>query len=235
MDLYRRSDQTSPKSSPRGSRSPAIPRQDSTGTLKTTIALGKNPAIIQKGPFYLMKEPPDEAKLTGNTNLLSYHGLEHSYNKFCGKKIKEELNAFLPNLPGNIDAPGIQDNSSLRSLIEKPPITGKELIPLSGSALAGFRLHPGPLPEQYRLMHQMPPKKHKHKKKRKEETKEGPLQENQDNASEASVEQKTKHKKQKRSDEEREKRKKKKEKKKKKQKHSPEHPGPSTEGSSKIT
>ena len=35
--------------------------------------------------------------------------------------------------------------SSLRSLIEKAPILGKELTPLSGSALVGFRLHPGPV------------------------------------------------------------------------------------------
>ena len=35
--------------------------------------------------------------------------------------------------------------SSLRSLIEKPPITGKELNLLSGSQLTGFRLHPGPV------------------------------------------------------------------------------------------
>ena len=33
--------------------------------------------------------------------------------------------------------------SSLRSVIEKPPITGKELLPLTTSQLAGFRLHPG--------------------------------------------------------------------------------------------
>lgn len=51
-------DQYSPKSSPRGSRSPIVPRQDSTGTLKTTISLGKNPSIVHSGPFYLMKEPP---------------------------------------------------------------------------------------------------------------------------------------------------------------------------------
>jgi len=52
--------QSSPKSSPRGSRSPAYPRQDpsSTGTLKTTITLGKKPSVFQGGTFYLMKEPP---------------------------------------------------------------------------------------------------------------------------------------------------------------------------------
>lgn len=53
----------------------------------------------------------DQSELTGSSNLMSYHGLEHSYNKFSGgKKVKEELSAFLPNLPGNIDTPGIEDN-----------------------------------------------------------------------------------------------------------------------------
>ena len=56
-------DQYSPKSSPRGSRSPIVPRQDSTGTLKTTISLGKNPSIVHSGPFYLMKEPPGPKRL----------------------------------------------------------------------------------------------------------------------------------------------------------------------------
>lgn len=40
------------------SRSPIVSRQDSSGTLKTTIQLGKNPSIVHSGPFYLMKEPP---------------------------------------------------------------------------------------------------------------------------------------------------------------------------------
>lgn len=38
--------------------SPIVSRQDSSGTLKTTIQLGKNPSILHSGPFYLMKEPP---------------------------------------------------------------------------------------------------------------------------------------------------------------------------------
>ena len=45
-----------------------------------------------------------------------------------------------------------QDNSSLRGLMEKPPVCGKELLTLNQLQLAGFRLHPGPLPEQYRAM-----------------------------------------------------------------------------------
>ncbi len=51
-----------------------------------------------------------DGDLTGSTNLMAHYGLEHSYNKFNGKKVKEELSAFLPNLPGNIDNPGMQDN-----------------------------------------------------------------------------------------------------------------------------
>ena len=39
--------------------------------------------------------------------------------------MKDSLSSFLPNLPGVVDTPGSQDNSSLRGLIEKPP--GKPL------------------------------------------------------------------------------------------------------------
>ncbi|CAN7985154.1 unnamed protein product [Ixodes hexagonus] len=220
-DVVRRTDQYSPKSSPRGSRSPVVSRQDTTGTLKTTISLGKTPAIVHSGPFYLMKEPP-KSELTGATNLMVSYGLEHSYNKFSGRKVKDQLSAFLPNLPGNIDAPGDQDNSSLRSLIEKPPVGGKELLSLSGAQLVGFRLHPGPLPEQFRMASQQPQQRRKHKHKHKRHrTGDTPNHESQqqENASDASHEKK--HKKQKRHDEEKERKKKKKEKKKKK-KHSPE-------------
>ena len=57
-EQVRRVEQYSPKTSPRGSRSPVVPRQDSSGTLKTTISLGKTPAIVHTGPFYLMKDLP---------------------------------------------------------------------------------------------------------------------------------------------------------------------------------
>lgn len=46
------------------------------------------------------------SELTGATNLMAYYGLEHSYSKFSGKKVKEQLSSFLPNLPGVIDGPG---------------------------------------------------------------------------------------------------------------------------------
>ncbi|XP_005096815.1 mediator of RNA polymerase II transcription subunit 19 isoform X1 [Aplysia californica] len=226
-DLIRRQEpmQSSPRSSPRdrGSRSPAYPRQDSSGTLKTTISLvpGKQPSVIHTGSFYLVKDIPDEADITGSTNLLNYYNLEHSYNRFINKKVKEELSAFLPHLPGNIDSPGIQDNSSLRSLIEKVPSTGKELTQLSGSALSGFRLHPGPLPEQYQIMNQMTQKKKKHKKKVKDAEKGSALQLAQTDNATGETEPK-KAKRPKKEDEQKDpKKKKKKDKKKKKQKHSP--------------
>lgn len=41
---------------------------------------------------------------------MAFYNLEHSYNKFSGKKLKEQLSSFLPNLPGAIDTPGDQDN-----------------------------------------------------------------------------------------------------------------------------
>lgn len=47
-----------------------------------------------------------ESELTGATNLMNYYGLEHSYSKFSGKKVKEQLSSFLPSLPGIIDGPG---------------------------------------------------------------------------------------------------------------------------------
>ncbi|KDR09356.1 mediator of RNA polymerase II transcription subunit 19 [Zootermopsis nevadensis] len=224
-DQFRKAEQYSPKSSPRGARSPVVSRQDSTGTLKTTISLGKNPSIVHSGPFYLMKEPPDVKDLTGATNLMEHYRLEHSYNKFSGKKVKEQLSSFLPYLPGMIDTPGHQDNSSLRSVIEKPPIGGKELLPLTSVQLAGFRLHPGPLPEQYRCVNQTPQRKHKNKhKKHKHKAGETPSQETQVTEVGQDTHEK-KHKKQKRHDEEKERKKRKKEKKRKKQKHSPEHSG----------
>lgn len=44
--------------------------------------------------------------MTGATNLMAFYGLEHSYSKFSGKKVKEQLSSFLPSLPGVIDGPG---------------------------------------------------------------------------------------------------------------------------------
>lgn len=120
-------------------------------------------------PFYLLKEiSVEKTQVTGEQNLINHFGLQHSYDKFSSKKVKEQLSAFLPGLPGRIDTPGIQDNSSLQSVIEKPPIGGKPLIPLSGPALSGFKLHPGPVADHLKWLHSQPPKKPKRKKQRRD-------------------------------------------------------------------
>lgn len=54
----------------------------------------------------------------------------------------------------------------MRSVIEKPPIGGKELLSLTSVQLAGFRLHPGPLPEHYRYLNTVPTRKPKNKHKK---------------------------------------------------------------------
>merc|ERR1719331_3385365 len=147
----------------------SAPDRDPGNPLKVSIALGQKPAIIQKGPFYLMKpEPIVMSEVTGATNLMANKNLEHSFQKLAAKKMKDSLSSFLPGLPGIIDTSAGQDNSSLRQLIEKPPVGGKELMLLNQLQLAGFRLHPGPLPEQYRtLLNQMPTKEKKKNKKNK--------------------------------------------------------------------
>nr|XP_054749059.1 mediator of RNA polymerase II transcription subunit 19-like isoform X2 [Lytechinus pictus] len=107
------------------------------------------------------------SEVTGETHMIGHYGLEHSYNKFSTKKLKEQLSAFLPLLPGNIDTVSSQDNSSLQSVIEKPPIT-KEIAPFTTAMLQGFKLHPGSIPDQYKLLHHQPAKKHKHKKHKRD-------------------------------------------------------------------
>ncbi|XP_036424710.1 mediator of RNA polymerase II transcription subunit 19-A [Colossoma macropomum] len=176
----------------------------------------RKPGVMNE-PFYLLRELPAGNDLTGNTNLITHYNLEHAYNKFCGKKVKEKLSNFLPELPGMIDCPGVQDGSSLRSLIEKPPVCGNSFSPLTGALLTGFRLHTGPLPEQYRLMHIQPPKKkskHKHRHHRPQD----PIPPE----TPSDIDPKKKKKKR---DDDPERKKKKKDKKKKKNRHSPDHPG----------
>ncbi|KAJ8247740.1 hypothetical protein GJAV_G00249740 [Gymnothorax javanicus] len=181
----------------------------------------EGPALRKPGamnePFYLLREIPVGNELTGNTNLITHYSLEHAYNKFCGKKVKEKLSSFLPELPGMIDSAGSQDGSSLRSLIEKPPVCGNSFSPLTGALLTGFRLHTGPLPELYKLMHIQPPKKkskHKHRHHRPQD----PIPPETPSDSDHK-------KKKKKKDDDPDRKKKKKDKKKKKSRHSPDHPG----------
>ena len=86
------------------------------------------------------------SETTGATNLIVAYSLQHSFNKFCGRKVKDSLSSFLPHLPGNIDSPANPGESSLRKLIENPPITSIEIMPLQKQQLdSAFRLHVGPV------------------------------------------------------------------------------------------
>lgn len=81
----------------------------------TQASTGADKSKAGRGPFYPMQELP------GSTHLITHYNLEQIYNKLCGKKVKEKLCHFLPDLPGMVDLPGSQDNTasdpSLRSLL----------------------------------------------------------------------------------------------------------------------
>ncbi|XP_069768909.1 mediator of RNA polymerase II transcription subunit 19-like isoform X3 [Narcine bancroftii] len=195
---------------------PPLPPPPQQGSMTADEGTRKAAGGVINGPFYVMRELPAGTELTANNNLITHYNLEHAYNKFCGKKVKDKLSNFIPDLPGMIDLPGSQDNSSLRSLIEKPPICGNSFTLLTGTLLTGFRLHTGPLPEQYRLMHVQPPRKknrHKHKHSRTQDPVPPETPSDSDHK-----------KKKKKRDDDPDRKKKKKEKKKKKNRHSPEHP-----------
>ncbi|XP_071479382.1 mediator of RNA polymerase II transcription subunit 19-like [Diadema antillarum] len=192
-----------------------------------------SPSSIDPDPFYLLKDSVTSAsgstEVTGETHMISHYGLEHSFNKFSTKKLKDQLSAFLPHLPGNIDTVSSQDNSSLQAVIEKPPIT-KEITHLSASALQGFKLHPGSIPDQYKLLHHQPPKKLKHKK-HKRDHRIPELNEPMSAGAEAGGDSghEKKHKKTKKhGDQDGEKKKRDKKKKKKKTRQIPMHPGMQT-------
>lgn len=52
-------------------------------------------------------------ELTGNTNLITHYNLEHAYNKFCGKKVKEKLSNFLPELPGEFKTVTVSEQTDM--------------------------------------------------------------------------------------------------------------------------
>ncbi|CAJ0953948.1 unnamed protein product [Ranitomeya imitator] len=138
---------------------------------------GEDGARRSSGPFYLLRELPGLSDLTGSVNLILHYNLNIHLGNSVARKSKKNSATFFRTcqaasiVKGMIDTPGSQDNSSLRSLIEKPPICGNSFTPLTGALLTGFRLHAGPLPEHCRLMHIQPPKKKnkKHKASRTQE------------------------------------------------------------------
>jgi len=197
--------------SPRNSPGRASNASDQSGMLKVKLNIPK------PLPFYLMKpENISISDVTEATNLMASKNLESSFNKLASKKMKDSLSSFLPMLPGLVDTPASQDNSSLRGVIEKPPVGGKEVLTLNQLQLTGFRLHPGPLPQQYRAVLNQVASKDKKKKDKKRKHARGGDTPAHEERSEEDKERKRKHKKHDKESEER--RKKKKEKKKKKYK-----------------
>uniref|UniRef100_A0A914Y2E7 Mediator of RNA polymerase II transcription subunit 19 n=1 Tax=Panagrolaimus superbus TaxID=310955 RepID=A0A914Y2E7_9BILA len=122
----------------------------STGSLKISLKL-PNPAR-RTCPFYLMKESlPPPHPLLGSRNLINAADLGAAHQKFCTSgKLKTDLASFLPQLCNTKDlCSTISSSTNLRTLIEKPPITGKAIMPPND--LKGFTLVPGTVPEAYRL------------------------------------------------------------------------------------
>ncbi|CAD5209997.1 unnamed protein product [Bursaphelenchus okinawaensis] len=112
-------------------------------------------------PFYGMKkekELPQQHPVIGSEDLISYYDLSSAFQRFCGpRKPKEDLSAFLTNVAATSNLKKQQDSScSLKHLVEKPPITGKDVLPLSSSAMSGFKFAPGPVPEQYQFFDTIP-------------------------------------------------------------------------------
>uniref|UniRef100_A0A914P1Q6 Mediator of RNA polymerase II transcription subunit 19 n=1 Tax=Panagrolaimus davidi TaxID=227884 RepID=A0A914P1Q6_9BILA len=121
----------------------------STGSLKISL---KIPPPRQKCPFYLMKESlPPPHPLLGSKNLINAADLGAAQQKYCTPgKIKPDLASFLPQLCNtNNLCSTISTSTNLRTLIEKPPITGKLIMPPND--LKGFSLIPGTVAEAYRL------------------------------------------------------------------------------------
>jgi len=138
----------------------------SSGFLRTKISLkGSQSQLSLVSPFYGMKpELPPHSKLVGSNDLITMFDLSAAYNRYCGlgpRKVRDELSTFLPQVCGttHINAKS-EPNICLKQLIEKPPITGKE-IGISQSAMVGFKLAPGPVSENMRLfdLSEGPPEK----------------------------------------------------------------------------
>ncbi|CAK5075079.1 unnamed protein product [Meloidogyne enterolobii] len=126
----------------------------SSGFLRTKISLkGNQSQLSLVSPFYGMKpELPPPSQLLGSEDLISLLDLNGSYNRYCGpKKPKEDLASFLPHVCGATQINKKADAScSLRQLIEKPPVMGKEINNLTAGQMNGFKLAPGPVPDGYR-------------------------------------------------------------------------------------
>ncbi|XP_017134836.1 mediator of RNA polymerase II transcription subunit 19-like [Drosophila miranda] len=112
-----------------------------------TPNFGRNrPNNAQSQPFYLFKEPPTKAELTGDQDLLTKFGLEQALYELRKENIQESLSSFLPAIPEVLElSTQPVRNSTLGSVVKSPPTHKKGIRPLN-KQLDGFRLHPGKLP-----------------------------------------------------------------------------------------
>ena len=92
----------------------------------------------------IFTEPPKDEN-TDSKEKLSLSGLEQTFKDLNSHKIKDSLSSFLPHIPGEFDRPPDTTDTMLRHLLDQRTIGGKEFSPLSGQALLGFRLLPGPV------------------------------------------------------------------------------------------
>uniref|UniRef100_A0A7E4UQJ5 Mediator of RNA polymerase II transcription subunit 19 n=1 Tax=Panagrellus redivivus TaxID=6233 RepID=A0A7E4UQJ5_PANRE len=122
----------------------------STGSLRTKISLKHG--VRRVCPFHLMKETlPPPNNLLGSKDLISLFDLGSSYQKYCTPgKLRNDLASFLPQLCNTQKlTSSISSSPSLCGLIEKPPITGKQIV--APHDMKGFQLVPGTVPEAYQL------------------------------------------------------------------------------------
>ncbi|KAE9548573.1 hypothetical protein FO519_008210 [Halicephalobus sp. NKZ332] len=129
----------------------------SSGSLKISLKLGgirREPERPNKKPcpFHCMKESlPPSNPILGSKDLISYVDLGAAYQKYCiPGKLKPDLASFLPQLCHTANmCSSISGSTSLRTLIEKPPITGKAID--APNDMKGFQLVSGSVTEAYQL------------------------------------------------------------------------------------
>ena len=135
-----------------------------------SVSYSTKPELLPAGHLYLCNRRKDVLfSESGNGKPKpSMEVLQQSYKALNSRKLKETLSSFLPDIPGDLDSVDIPD-TTLRGLIDHPPVGGADFLPLNGQALLGFRLVPGSLPEQYRMdpLPHTSDTKHHHKKKKR--------------------------------------------------------------------
>uniref|UniRef100_A0A1I7U8I0 Mediator of RNA polymerase II transcription subunit 19 n=1 Tax=Caenorhabditis tropicalis TaxID=1561998 RepID=A0A1I7U8I0_9PELO len=94
----------------------------SSGLFK--IGNNATPQNLKDEEFYALKQYlPQYSEIQGNHDLLTAHGLGPVEGNFSGsRRVKEKLSSFLPHIIGEFHPDATKETSSLKGLIEKPPI-----------------------------------------------------------------------------------------------------------------